>query len=312
MPEPAVPAVSVVVATHNQARWLGEAIESVRAQSFRDWELVVVDDGSTDDTAAVAARFADDPRIRYLAEPHRERAAARNRGIAATTGRLVAFLDADDVWLPEKLARQVAAIAARPDAVLCYTPARYVDEAGRPLPVRKPPRAVAGDVFPRLVRANLFILASVLVRRACLLDAGCFDATLAVYGCEDWDLWLRLTRRWPVVVVDEELTHYRRHDGNTAWSRVLESAFLVIDKVFADPQTARRAGISRAAVRALHCYHNATPLAATDRAAARELVRRGLREAPASLFSRSALAALAAVLLPPERFRALQRRLAPS
>jgi glycosyltransferase involved in cell wall biosynthesis len=303
-----MPAVSVVIAAHNQARWLGEAIESVRAQTFQDWELLVVDDGSTDDTPAVLARYAADSRVRSIAQARAERSAARNLGIAATSGTFVAFLDADDLWLPEKLAKQVAAISASPAAVLCYTPARFVDEAGRPLALRKPPRTIAGDVFADLVRGNLLIIASVLVRRPCLLDVGCFDATLAAYGCEDWDLWLRLTRRWPVVVVDEELTRYRVHAGNTDRDRVLASALLVIDKTFADPETARRARISRAAVRALHYYYNATPLAAENPAAARRLVLRALREAPSSVVTRSALAALAAVTLPPAAFRALQAR----
>src|SRR5262249_60572383 len=121
----------------------------------------------------------------------------------------------------------------------------------------------------------------------------------------------RLPRRWPAVVVDEELTQYRVHPGTTGRDRLLASALLVIDKTFADPNPARRARISRAAVRALHYYYNATPLAAEDRTAARRLVLRALREAPGSLFGRSGLAALAAVSLPAAAFRALQAR-APS
>ena len=136
--------VSVVIAAYNQASWLAQAIDSVRAQTFADWELVIVDDGSTDDTPAVVAR-AEDARIVYVRQARAERAAARNRGIAASTGRLVAFLDADDLWRPEKLARQVAALAADPAAGLCYTIARFIDAAGRPLPLRKPPRALASD-----------------------------------------------------------------------------------------------------------------------------------------------------------------------
>src|SRR6185369_2583344 len=153
-----MPAVSVVVATYNQAHWLGETIESVRAQTFADWELIVADDGSTDATAAVVARFAEDPRIRYLPAAHAERAAARNRGIAASSGELVAFLDADDAWHPEKLARQVVRLADAPEAAVCYAVARFVDGAGCPLPVRKPQRALSGRVFTRLVRGNFIIL----------------------------------------------------------------------------------------------------------------------------------------------------------
>jgi len=141
-----MPSVSIVVATYNQAGFLTEAVASVRAQTFADWELLVVDDGSTDDTAAVAARFRDDDRLRYLPGAHAERAVARNRGVAAATGDLVAFLDADDLWRPEKLARQVAALAAAPGAGACYTASRFVDRDGRPLQRH----AGLGDVLERL------------------------------------------------------------------------------------------------------------------------------------------------------------------
>lgn len=301
------PDVSVVIAAHNQARWLGEAVESVRAQTLRAWELLVVDDGSTDDTAAVMAAVAGEPRIRYLPGPHAERAAARNRGIAAARAPLVAFLDADDRWRPDKLARQAAALAARPAAAFCYTPARFIDAAGTLLPIRKPAHAIAGDVFPRLVRGNLVILASVVARRAAVDAVGGFDATLGVYGCEDWDLWLRLARDAEVAVVDEELTLYRRHDGNTSWPQILDSGLRVIDKLYAQPDTARRAGLSRGAVRARHLWYHATIAAAADRAAAWALVRRALRESPSTAFSRPAAGTLAALLLPRPALRSLGR-----
>ena len=300
-----LPEVSVVIAAHNQADFLGETIESVLAQTFRDWELVVVDDGSTDATPTVAARYAArDARVRCLSGPRQERAAARNRGLAATTGPLVAFLDADDLWRPEKLARQVAALRADPEAGLCYTVARFIDAGGRRLPIRKPPRPVAGDAFSTLVRGNLIIIASVLVRRACVDRVGAFDAALPVFGCEDWDLWLRVTRHWPVVAVEEELTLYRRHDGNTGSRQLLASALAVVDKTFAEAGTAERAGISPAAVRSLHYWYT---IPGVEWTAALPLVVRALREAPATVGTRAAGAALAALCLPPAAARRLQR-----
>jgi glycosyltransferase involved in cell wall biosynthesis len=298
--------VSIVLATYNQARWLTGAIATVQAQTFADWELLVADDGSTDDTATIAARHAADPRIRLLPGPHAERCVARNRALAAARGELVAFLDTDDRWHPEKLGQQVAALAARPEAGLCYTIARFVDVEDRPLPIRKPLAARDGDVFPALVRGNLIILASVVARRAAVLEAGGFDETLPEYGCEDWDLWLRLARRRPVAVVNEELTHYR-HPGSTGPAQLLESGLAVLERRYADPGTAHAAGLSLAAARARLRWYLAGAVAAERRAAALPLVLAALREAPATALARPALGALAALLLPRSAERALRR-----
>jgi len=302
-----MPSVSVVVATYNQAHWLGEAIASVREQTYADWELVVADDGSTDDTATVVASFAD-TRVHHLPAARAERAAARNRGIAAATGEVVAFLDADDTWRPEKLARQMTALAAAPEAAACYAVARFVDGAGRPLPVRKPVRALSGLLFPRLVRGNFIILASMVVRRRCLDAVGGFDATLPVYGCEDWDLWLRLARRDAIVAVDDELVHYRQHDGNTRPEQVMASGLAVLDRLYADPGVEREAGIGRAAARARHVWYHAGIVAGRQRRAALPLVARALLEHPATLWSRPAAGALAAVALPRTIERAIRGR----
>jgi glycosyltransferase involved in cell wall biosynthesis len=201
------PRIAIVIATRNQARWLPSTIASVRAQTMRDFELVVVDDGSTDDTAAVATAAAGgDPRIGVVRVARRERAAARNHGVAATSADLVAFLDGDDLWAPDKLMRQLERLDAAPAAALCYTVARYVDADDRPLSIRRPPFVVEGHAFPTLVRANRMILSSVVVRRSAFEGAGGFDETLPVLGCEDWDLWLRIARRHPVVAVDAGCT----------------------------------------------------------------------------------------------------------
>jgi len=298
------PAVSVVVATYNHGRWLGDAIASVRAQTLADWELLVADDGSTDDTAAVVASSGDS-RVRYLPGVRVERAAARNRGIAAARGELVAFLDADDAWRPDKLARQVAALAAAPDAAGCYSVARFVDPAGRVLPLVKPTQVPSGRLFPRLVRGNFIILASMIVRRRCLDAVGGFDATLPVYGCEDWDLWLRLARRWGIVGVPEELVRYRQHDANTRPEQVMASGLAVLDRLYAHPGVEAEAGMGLAAARARHVWYHAAIVAGERRAAALPLVARALREHPTTLFSRPAAGALAALGLP----RVLERGL---
>jgi glycosyltransferase involved in cell wall biosynthesis len=303
----AAPRVSVVLAVHDQARWLPETIASVRAQSFTDWELVVVDDGSTDDTPAIVARATADPRIRHLRGPHRERCVARNHGIAAATADLIAFLDGDDLWLPEKLARQVAALDAAPDVGLCYTIARYVDAEGRPLPIRRPPLPVAGMALPAIVRANPIILASVVARRSALETAGGFDETLPALGCEDWDLWLRIARAHPIAILSEELTRYRRHGGNTVAREVLASGLAVLAKLYADPAAAADARLSHAAARARLLWYHAGVAAPASRAAGVALAARALAAAPASVGSRPALGALATLVLPVPVLRVLGR-----
>ena len=292
------PRVSIVLAVHNQARWLPETLASVRAQTMPDWELVLVDDGSTDATAEIAARATADSRIRHLTGSRRERAAARNRGIAATSADLIAFLDGDDLWHPEKLARQLERLAAAPDAALCYTVARYVDADDRPLPIRRPPVPVEGAVFPALVRANRMILSSVVVRRAVLDRVGTFDDALPVLGCEDWDLWLRIARGHPLAVVPEELTRYRVHGDNTPQAAVLASGIAVLETLYRDPDVAVAARCSHPrALAALHWYH-ATAARSAGRAPALRLATRAVSVAPASLLTRPALGALARIALP--------------
>ena len=293
------PRVAIVLATRNQARWLPATIASVRAQTTTEWELVVVDDASTDDTSTVAsAAAAGDPRVRVVRVSRRERAAARNHGVRATSAPLVAFLDGDDLWGPEKLARQVERLAAAPAAGLCYTVARYVDAEDRPLAIRRPPVVVEGDVFPALTRANRMILSSVVVRRAAFDAAGGFDETLQVFGCEDWDLWLRIARRHPVVAVHAELTRYRVHAANTPQTAVLASGILVLERLYRDPAAAAAAGLSRDdALAALHWYH-ASAAREAGRLRALGIACRAFAAAPASVVTRPALGALARIVLP--------------
>jgi GT2 family glycosyltransferase len=207
--------VSVVIAAYNADRFIGETCRSALAQSYAPLEVVVVDDGSTDATAAVVeAIAATEPRLRLIRQPNRGVAAARNAAVAGSAGEFIAPLDADDIWDPTKVARQVARLEeAGPTSGMAYCGWAWMDEDGRVLD-RSPHWTVEGDVLHQLVEVNFTGSASVpLFRRRCLEAVGGYDGTLrdrGRQGCEDWDLALRVAERWQVVVVPAVLVGYRR------------------------------------------------------------------------------------------------------
>ena len=192
------PLVSAVIPTFNRGPLLERAIGSVLAQTYRPVEIIVVNDGSTDDTAARVGRL-DIPGLRYFhTRANAGAAAARNLGIAEARGDLIAFLDADDEWLPEKIARQVAAFAGGPQRIaLIYCGAAEVSPDW-PTVERHP--VLRGALFEKLRLRNFLRTPSVMVRRDVLDRVGGFDCGLA--ACEDWDLWLRIARDYLIDYVD--------------------------------------------------------------------------------------------------------------
>ena len=204
--------VSVVVPSHNRARLLRRTLQSIRAQHLDDLEIVVVDDGSTDDSQAVAA--AADPRVVVVRNQKPAGvSAARNCGIAAARGDWIAFCDDDDVWSPDKLTRQLAA-ANQARADWAYAGDVNVDEGLRVLSGGPPPDPDA--VVAQLPRWNPLASggSNVVVRASVLAAAGGFDPTLR--RTEDWDLWIRLARIGPPACAREPLVAYRFHPGNVA------------------------------------------------------------------------------------------------
>jgi glycosyltransferase involved in cell wall biosynthesis len=163
------------------------AVDSVLAQTFRDFELIIVDDGSTDGTADGLARLAAP--IRVMSQPRRGVAAARNLAASAAAGRYLAFLDSDDLWLPEKLALQIAFMEGRPEVGICQTEEIWVRGGVRINPKAKH-RKPNGDIFRRSLELCLVSPSAVMITRALFFQAGGFDETLPV--CEDYDLWLRI------------------------------------------------------------------------------------------------------------------------
>ncbi len=211
-----MPAVSVILPTYNRAYCLDRAVGSLLAQTFEDWELILVDDGSTDGTPGLRREFASvlGERYRDLDSQRQGASGARNLGMEAARGEWIAFLDSDDVWIPEKLGLQLDALSANPAAGLCYTDFFEFDDAYRILhPRHIIPAAMEGGIYPQLleIRHNIITCPSVVARRDLVLANGGFDETMRV--CEDIDLWARLSRLTDVVAVRMPLTGvHSRHD----------------------------------------------------------------------------------------------------
>ncbi|MFN8624530.1 MAG: glycosyltransferase [Candidatus Binatia bacterium] len=193
--------VSVIIPTFNRRGFVREAVASVCAQRGVAFEIVVVDDGSTDGTAA-ALRAEFDDRVRLIATANRGVAAARNRGVAESRGELIAFLDSDDLWLPDKLAAQAAFFAEYERAGICQTDENWVRNGVRVNP-RAHHRKPSGDIFEPSLRRCLVSPSAVMLRRGVFNVAGGFDERLP--ACEDYDLWLRIARNTPVWLIDRAL-----------------------------------------------------------------------------------------------------------
>jgi glycosyltransferase involved in cell wall biosynthesis len=208
-----VPLISVVIATYNRAEYLPGTLRSVFAQTVRDLEVIVIDDGSTDSTQQVLADFGD--RITYRYQSNKERGAARNHGLAIASGRYVAFLDSDDLWLPNKLEAELARLEANPSSGLAYSRAAYIGEDGRYLgPMRGV--AVEGDVLPALVRVgNIVPFGAHLLHRERFEAVGGFREDRSLAGSEDWEAWVRFAFRYPFVHAPNLGLFYRIHKGGT-------------------------------------------------------------------------------------------------
>jgi glycosyltransferase involved in cell wall biosynthesis len=228
--------VSVIIPAYNQAQYLRSAIESVIAQTCTDWELIVVNDGSTDSTAQVLSDFENEKRLKAIHQDNQGLAAARNTGIHAAVGHHVALLDSDDAWQPEFLETMLATIALNPAASVFYCVAQCMDESGSVLPQRAGANAVTPDqMYQTLLNANFIIPSTVVINRRILLEAGSFDASRPeMHGCEDWDLWLRLASSFKFAGISKPLVRYRLHDASmSADTTKMERAVLsVVEKHF--------------------------------------------------------------------------------
>ncbi len=283
----AFPLVSAIITSYNYGRFLADAIDGVLAQPYPNVEVVVVDDGSTDDTRAVAERYADRG-VRYVYQENAGAAAARNRGMAETRGPIVAFCDADDAWLPVKLPAQYAHLAAHPDIALVSAHAYACDEAMRPISIVHAARGKTRHVFEALLVRNVVLNPTcVLVRREALDAVGGFSD---LPRWEDWDTWLRLAKRYPVGFVDAPVAYVRRHDAGLSpndGGRRFELDAGILERHIADVRPAWKRALVRVRARSNAHFHAATTLAGRgDRGGARRSALLALALDPTLLTTR--------------------------
>jgi glycosyltransferase involved in cell wall biosynthesis len=226
-----MPKVSVIIPAYNAMAYLPDTLESVLQQTFRDFEILIINDGSTDNIQMWATQNITDLRVRVIAQSNQGLSAARNTGIANAEGEYIAFVDADDLWNSTKLEKQVQCLDERPTVGLSYNWIAVIDAEGKPTG-RVMGGNIEGHVLPEILQRNIIDCPSVLVRRQCFEEVGRFDRNLR--SVEDWDMWIRIAARYSFAVTKEPLTYYRQHSGNMSknW-RVMEQAFhQVIDKAF--------------------------------------------------------------------------------
>lgn len=231
------PKISVIIPTYNRRVYVQEAIDSVLAQTYTDYEIIVVDDGSTDGTgAALQERYGE--RIQYIWQENQGESVARNRAINMATGDYIALLDSDDLWLPEKLEKQMALLQDDPDCAGVYCKASFIDAEGHPL--SWPPMGRPLDTKDPLAHLALAcpVPGSTAIIRAGLLDqVGLYDPSIQ-HG-EDWDLWLRMAVDHHIAFIDSTLTIIRRHHGGQCWipdvddvARALDDHLSLLRKAF--------------------------------------------------------------------------------
>lgn len=217
-----MPTVSAIIPTYNRREFVANAVASVLSQSYPDFELIVIDDGSDDGTAEHLAERFSDPRLRVVVQENLGVSAARNAGAARSNGKWLAFLDSDDAWEPEKLSRQLAALAENPGVSACYTDETWF-RRGKWANQCKHHAKYSGDIFAHCLALCIISPSSVMIERELYASLGGFDESLP--ACEDYDLWLRLSAAHKVLFLDERLiVKVNGHEGQ------LSAAIFALDR----------------------------------------------------------------------------------
>jgi len=225
-----MPKVSVVIPAYNAMTYLPETLSSVLCQTFTNFEVLIVNDGSSDHIEKWASELTE-PQVKFLSQANQGPSSARNTGIAQAKGEYIAFVDADDIWEPTKLEKQVRCLDDNPAVGLVYNWTSVVDEQGKATG-RVITYDAQGDVLRQILERNIIYCPSVIVRRCCFDMVGLFEPGLRFN--EDWEMWIRIASRYHFAVTKEPLVYYRQHPTNSSknWQLMEEGYSIVIEKAF--------------------------------------------------------------------------------
>ncbi len=231
-----MPIISVIIPTFNSEKTIRETVESVLNQNLNDFELIIINDGSEDSTLAIISEIKDH-RIQVFSYPHTNANISRNHGLHHSVGDYVSFLDADDIWTPDKLELQLQALQENQDAIVAYSWTDYIDENSRFL-LSGTHIIENGNVYAKLLVINFLESGSnPLIRREALIKLGGFDESLT--AAQDWDMWLRLAHDYPFVAVPKVQILYRK-SGNSLSSNLArqeKACLLVLNKAYSNSPT---------------------------------------------------------------------------
>lgn len=207
------PLVSIITPVYNGATYLAQALDSAIKQSYDNWELIVVNDGSIDNSESIIENYLPDPRILYIKQQNQGVAAARNTAIAAASGTYIGFLDQDDRWHKDKLSIQIAALESDKTIALVYARQNIINE--NEVPIEYPwPTGAIGHCLKTMFLRNQITILTTLVRKQVLNEVGAFNEKLS--GTDDYDMWLRICLSHPIGFIDKTLADYRVHSSNVS------------------------------------------------------------------------------------------------
>ena len=253
-----MPKISVIIPTYNREDFISETIQSVLDQTYKDFEIIVVDDGSKDNTKSFLEKFGS--KIKLIEQKNQERAASRNNGVKASCGEYLAFVDSDDVWISNKLEKQLEILENNKETILTYGKSFRINQASKPLKVAQRQLAgYSGNVFEKLLFRNFIVSATPMVRREYFERTSGFETKYVPY--EDWELWVRLSLLGKFFFVNKPLAYYRIHPEQslktTTAQKIEEVTTLLLEDSFrlkSIPENIKRKSLGLANLRFCYWY----------------------------------------------------------